>query len=200
MPSILPRAVRDLTRELQRLPAIGPKTAQRLAIYLLRQPSSTVARLADILQNLHGSVHICQECFNIAEKEWCVICLDPTRSSKIICVVEDPLDVEAIERTESYHGRYHVLGGVLSPLDGVSQEQLTLDQLLARIDRNRVEELIIGLDPNMEGEATTRFIASRLKEVNVTISRLARGLPTGGDIEFADALTLHAAFEGRKKV
>lgn len=200
MPSILPRAVRDLTRELQRLPAIGPKTAQRLAIYLLRQPSPAVARLADILRHLHASVQICQECFNVAEKELCVICQDPTRSSKTICVVEDPLDVEAIERTESYHGRYHVLGGVLSPLDGVGHEQLTLTQLFARIARDQVEELIVGLDPNMEGEATTRLIVSRLKEVPVTVSRLARGLPTGGDIEFADALTLHAAFEGRKKV
>jgi recombination protein RecR len=200
MPSILPKAVRDLTRELQHLPAIGPKTAQRLAIYLLRQPPSVVGRFAHTLQQLHSSVHTCQECFSLSEGPLCAICQDSARNRNILCVVEDPLDVEAIERTGSYLGLYHVLGGVLSPIDGVGQEQLTLDQLFARVDRSGITEVIIGLDPNMEGEATARYIVSQLKEKPVTLSRLARGLPTGGDIEFADSLTLHAAFEGRKKL
>lgn len=200
MPSILPKAVRELTQELQRLPGIGPKTAQRLAIHFLRQPSPVVGRLAQVLQQLHASVHICQECSNLAEGDLCAICRDHTRDASIICIVEDPLDVEAIERTQSYHGRYHVLGGVLSPLDGIGQADLTLSQLQERLAKQTVTELIIGLDPSMEGEATTRLIINLVKGLPLTISRLARGLPTGGDIEFADALTLHAAFEGRKKV
>lgn len=195
---MLPRAVRDLTAELTRLPGIGPKTAQRLAIHLLRQPSVVVGRFATILQNLHANVKICRQCFNLSEKELCVICREATRDATRLCVVEDPLDVEAIEKTNAYHGLYHVLGGVLSPLDGIGPDQLTLHELEKRLAEHGFEELIIALDQNLEGEVTSRHILQRLPQRNMIVSRLARGLPTGGDIEFADALTLGAAFEGRK--
>lgn len=205
MPSTLPKAVRDLTQELTRLPGIGPKTAQRLAIHLLRQPSVAVGRLASILKSLHLNVRICRQCFNLAEKELCRICSDPMRDTHQLCVVEDPLDVEAIERTNAYHGLYHVLGGTLSPLDGIGPEQLTLGELAKRLEESPVQEMIIALDQNLEGEATTRHIMhslpigqAGLPDKKITVSRLARGLPTGGDIEFADATTLGAAFEGRK--
>ncbi len=205
MPSTLPKAVRDLTQELTRLPGIGPKTAQRLAIHLLRQPSVSVGRLASILKNLHLNVRICRQCFNLSEKELCRICSDSLRDATRLCIVEDPLDVEAIERTNVYHGLYHVLGGTLSPLDGIGPEQLTLGELVKRLSETPVEELIIALDQNLEGEATTRHILhslpagqTGLPSKNITVTRLARGLPTGGDIEFADATTLGAAFEGRK--
>ena len=200
MSSVLPRAVRDLTRELTRLPGIGPKTAQRLSIYLLRQPSVSVGKFADVLQNLHANVHTCSSCFNLADTEVCSICKNEMRNSKLLCVVKDPLDIEAIERTGAFDGRYHVLGGVLSPLEGIGLEQLTLDELVTRVDKDAVEELIVALEHNMEGEATTRHIMSKLQEYSVHITRLARGLPTGGDIEFADELTLSAAFDGRIKV
>lgn len=198
MPSTLPKAVRDLAQELNRLPGIGPKTARRLSIHLLRQPSVVVKRLSVILTNLHESVHICQQCFNLSEKELCHVCRDQTRDQKQLCVVEDPLDIEAIEKTNVYHGLYHVLGGMLSPLDGVGPEQLTLTELARRLSESSSEELIIALDQNLEGEATSRHILKNLPDKHITVSRLARGLPTGGDIEFADALTLGAAFEGRK--
>lgn len=198
MRSMLPKAVRDLTEELLRLPGIGPKTAQRLAIFLLRQPRLVVSQFADRLKNLHVNVRICQRCFNLAEAELCFICQDSTRDSTLLCVVEDPLDVEALERTDSYHGVYHVLGGTLSPLDGIGPEQITVSELVERVRREAVRELIVALDQTMEADATTRYITDALKDESVTLTRLARGLPTGGDIEFADAVTLTAAITGRK--
>lgn len=195
---MLPKAVRDLTQELTRLPGIGPKTAQRLSLHLLRQPASVISKLANTLQTLHSSVHLCQQCFNLAESTRCSICLDQMRDRTILCVVEDALDVEAIERTHSFNGRYHVLGGVLSPLTGLGPDDLTLKQLFERIKTDGTTELIIALDHTMESEATTRHIMNQLQGQPVTITRLARGLPTGGDIEFADALTLSAAFSGRR--
>lgn len=198
MASILPKAVRDLSQELQRLPGVGPKTAQRLAIHLLRQPASVVARFASVLKNLHVNVRLCRECFNLSEKEVCAVCSDPTRLKDLVCIVEDPLDVEAIEKTNVYHGRYHVLGGLLSPLSGVGVEQLTLKELAVRLAEGQIDEVIVALDHSLEGEATTRHIVQLLPARSIKVTRLARGLPTGGDIEFADALTLGAAFEGRK--
>jgi recombination protein RecR len=195
---MLPKAVRDLTQELTRLPGIGPKTAQRLSIHLLRQPRATVARFADTLKNLHANVRICSVCYNLAEDTTCTICQDEMRNKKLLCVVEDALDIEAIERTNSYEGRYHVLGGVLSPLEGISADQLTLQELFDRLARENIEEIIIALDHTMESEATTRHILNRLKDLPIKTTRLARGLPTGGDIEFADSLTLSAALNGRK--
>lgn len=198
MTSTLPRAVQDLTQELTRLPGIGPKTAQRLSIHLLRQPAAVVGKLSNVLQSLHEKVHICSRCFNLAEKEVCRICTDPTRDGRVVCVVEDPLDIEAIERSGSYNGLYHVLGGLLSPIDGIGEEQLTMKELRERLAHTPPRELIIALDQNMEAEATARHITQRIPAQNIKITRLARGLPTGGDIEFADALTLSAAFVGRK--
>ena len=198
MRSTLPKAVRDLTQELTRLPGVGPKTAQRLAIYLLRQPAAVVGKFAEVLSKLHGSVQRCRRCFNLAERELCVVCRDETRNVRQVCVVEDALDVDAIERTDYYHGLYHVLGGTLSPMEGVGPEQLTLHELTTRIEKDEIAELIIALDQNLEGEATTRHIVRSIGGREIKITRLARGLPTGGDIEFADAMTLGAAFEGRK--
>lgn len=200
MQSILPRAVRELVHELNHLPGIGPKTAQRLAIHLLRQSPTALNKLADTLKHLHENVHICLICFNLAEQKMCAICKDEMRNKKLLCVVEDPLDIEAIERTGSYDGLYHVLGGVLSPLEGIGTEQLTIGELVKRVNDQDVKELIIALDHNMEAEATVRHITAQLKGVDITVTRLARGLPTGGDIEFADAMTLTAAFDGRKRL
>ncbi|PIT97865.1 MAG: recombination protein RecR [Candidatus Andersenbacteria bacterium CG10_big_fil_rev_8_21_14_0_10_54_11] len=199
MRSILPAAVRNLSQELMRLPGIGPKSARRLSIYLLRQPRSTVASLGDSLKNLHARVRTCRTCFTLAEEEECIVCRDESRERHLLCVVESPLDVEALERTESYRGMYHVLGGVLSPLEGVGPEQLSLQSLFERVGGGEVSELIIALNPTLEGEATARHIVRHLPPGGATITRLARGLPTGGDIEFADAVTLSAALEGRKK-
>lgn len=198
MQSILPKAVRDLTQELTKLPSIGPKTAQRLAVYLLRQPSAQVGQLAETIKNLHQLVHVCSQCFNLADSDVCTICRSNTRDTSVVCVVEDPLDVDAIERTGSYNGLYHVLGGVLSPLEGVGIKQLTFTELFARLDKGIFKEMIVALDHNMESEATTRHIMSHIQDMGITVTRLARGLPTGGDIEFADALTLTAALSGRK--
>ena len=200
MHSILPRAVRELSQELTRLPGIGPKTAQRLAVYLLRQSPSDVGRLSDTIKNLHQSVHVCSSCFNLADGAVCAVCRDEKRDTSLLCIVEDPLDVEAIERTGSFQGLYHVLGGVLSPLDGVGVKQLTFAELFERLAGGAFQEIIIALDHTMESEATARHITSHMPDGSIKVTRLARGLPTGGDIEFADALTLSAALSGRKTV
>lgn len=200
MRSILPRAVKELAQELTRLPGIGPKSAQRLALYLLRQPYPVVSKLSDTIKNLHVNVRTCQTCFNLSESDICMICADTSRSVNQICIVEDALDVEALERTGSYQGLYHVLGGVLSPIEGVGPEQITMQELFNRLHTTNVEELIIALDHMLESEATARYIAEHAARDNIKITRLARGLPTGGDIEFADALTLTAALKGRGNV
>jgi recombination protein RecR len=153
--------------------------------------------MADMLKSLHANVRICERCYNLAESELCAICRDETRRGDVLCIVESPLDVEAIEQANSFDGRYHVLGGVLSPLEGVDADQLTLAELLARIKREHIRELIVALNPTVEGEATTRHITQAVAAEGVTLTRLGRGLPTGGDIEFADATTLAAAFTGR---
>lgn len=200
MSAVLPKAVRELTQELTRLPGIGTKTAQRLALHLLRQQRGVTAKLAESIATLHDRVQTCSVCFSLSEDSMCAICKDTSRNRAILCIVEDPLDVEAIERTGSYTGLYHVLGGLLSPLEGVGVDQLTLNELIARTEKESIEEIIIALEHSMEGEATTRHIMSYVKNLNIPITRLARGLPTGGDIEFADALTLNAAFSGRTKM
>jgi recombination protein RecR len=200
MRSILPKAVRELSYELTRLPGIGPKTARRLSIHLLRQPRSVVARLGDTLKNLHANVRICRECYNLAEKNLCEICRDEGRDLSVVCVVESPLDVEAIERTEMYRGLFHVLGGSLSPLEGIGPEQLTISELLQRLQENKIRELIFALNPTLEGEATTRHVMQKMDGMKIKVTKLGRGLPTGGDIEFADSVTLSAALEGRQSV
>lgn len=200
MRSVLPRAVQDLAVELHRLPGIGPKSAKRLAIYLLRQPYPKVAALSEALKNLHANVRICSVCFNLSDTERCAVCRDALRDATQICLVEDPLDIEAIERADVYEGVYHVLGGVLSPMDGIGPEQLTLNELFKRLEDGKAKELIIALDQNLEGEATAHYIMEHIRDWPLTVSRLARGLPTGGDVEFADAMTLSAALSGRRKL
>ncbi len=200
MATVLPKAVRELTHELTRLPGIGTKTAQRLALHLLRQQRGVTKILAETIATLHDRVKTCSVCFSLSEDDTCAICKDPSRTRSILCIVEDPLDVEAIERTGSYQGLYHVLGGLISPMEGVGIDQLTFKELIARSQAEKIDEVIIALEHSMEGEATTRHIMSYIKNLNIPITRLARGLPTGGDIEFADALTLNAAFSGRTKM
>jgi len=197
---MLPKAVRTVTEELARLPGIGPRTAERLTLHLLRQPSIAVARLADTLSELHENVQTCETCFNLAESPTCAVCTSEMRDRSLLCVVEDALDVEAIEKTGSYNGLYHVLGGVLSPVEGVGPDQLTLQQLLSRVQEKGVSELIIALDHKMESDATTRHIMAKLEGSGLAITRLARGLPTGGDIEFADAQTISASLAGRQQL
>lgn len=200
MASILPKAVQDLSEELSRLPGIGPKTAKRLALHILRLPEPAVKRFAQTVEELHAKVHICKQCFSLAESELCSVCKNTERNSSVICVVEGPLDVEAIERTGMYRGLYHVLGGVLSPMEGIDAKQLTLEELFERVRSGSVSELIIALGHTIESDATVRYIMNGIQSSGVSLTRLARGLPTGGDIEFADATTLTAAFEGRRKL
>lgn len=200
MRSVLPRAVQELAMELNRLPGIGPKSAKRLAIYLLRQPYPKVAALSDAMKNLHANVRSCSVCFNLGDAERCAVCADEHRDAAQICLVEDPLDIEAIERADVYQGVYHVLGGVLSPMNGIGPEQLALEELFRRLEGGEAKELIIGLDQTLEGEATAHYIMERLKDFPLIVSRLARGLPTGGDVEFADAMTLSAALSGRRQL
>ncbi len=200
MPAVLPKAVRELAAELSRLPGIGAKTAQRLALHLLRQQKPITARLAETIATLHDRVHTCPICYSLSDEGACAICRDSSRNRSLLCVVEDALDVEAIERTGSYDGLYHVLGGVLSPLEGIGASQLTIAELLDRTHKEQIEEVIIALEHSMESEATARHIMSHMKNLHIPVTRLARGLPTGGDIEFADALTLSAAFSGRTKL
>ncbi|HSX25267.1 MAG TPA: recombination mediator RecR [Candidatus Andersenbacteria bacterium] len=200
MATVLPKAVRELTQELTRLPGIGTKSAQRLALHLLRQQRGVTANLAEAIATLHDRVQTCSICFSLSDDTTCALCKDATRDQTIICVVEDPLDVDAIEKTGTYHGLYHVLGGLFSPIDGVGIDQLTFQELQHRLQSGTIQEVIVALEHNMEGEATTRHLMAYLKDFNLPITRLARGLPTGGDIEFADALTLQSAFSGRTKL
>jgi recombination protein RecR len=200
MKSILPKAVRDLSAELNRLPGIGPKTARRLAIHLLRQPRSVVSRLGDTLKNLHANVKVCRRCYNLSEQEVCTICRDTSRDQSQLCIVENPLDVEAIWRTGSYNGIFHVLGGALSPLEGIGPEELTISELMSRLEKEGIKEIIFALNPTLEGEATTRHISRQVADRPINTTKLGRGLPTGGDIEFADNVTIAAAFEGRRQV
>lgn len=198
--SILPQGVRDLAQAFTKLPGIGPKTGKRLALYILQQPSSIAKRFSAHISRLHEVVQTCKRCFGLSERELCDICKDSSRQTDILCVVESALDVEAIEQAGSYTGVYHVLGGVLSPIQGIQADQLTLNELFSRVKAGKVREVIIALNHDIESEATARHIAREILSQGVTLTRLARGLPTGGDIEFADALTLTAAFEGRRKM
>ena len=184
--------------ELGRLPGVGPKTAQRLTFYLLRAPRDAVDRLAAALVELKARIRFCEECFFIAEGERCNICLSPRRDRGLLCVVEEPLDVLAIERTGEYHGLYHVLHGAISPIDGIGPAELKIAELTARLKRAAVAEVILATDPDMEGEATAVYLAQQLAPLDVRTSRLAHGLPVGGELEYADELTLARAFAGRR--
>ena len=191
-------AVQDLIDELGRLPGIGPKSAQRIAFHLLQADPHDVQRLVQALTEVKAKVAFCETCGNVAEGPQCRICADPRRDPSAICVVEEPKDVVAIERTREFRGRYHVLGGAISPLDGVGPDDLRLSELMARLSSGEVAEIIIATDPNLEGEATAAYLARLLHPFEIRVTRLASGLPVGGDLEYADEVTLGRAFEGRK--
>jgi recombination protein RecR len=193
-------AVQDLIDELGRLPGVGPKSAQRIAFHLLSADPADVTRLAHVLTEVRLRVRFCVTCGNVAEAEQCRICADPRRSDDVICVVEEAKDVVAVERTREFRGRYHVLGGAISPIEGVGPDDLRIRELLARLADGRVRELILATDPNLEGEATATYLARLVKDFDLTVTRLASGLPVGGDLEYADEVTLGRAFEGRRTV
>ena len=193
-------AVQDLIDELGRLPGIGPKSAQRIAFHLLQADSDDVTRLVTALTEVKAKVRFCEVCGNVAEAERCRICADPRRDQTSICVVEEPKDVVAIERTREFRGTYHVLGGAISPIDGIGPDDLRVRELMPRLASGEVQEVIIATDPNLEGEATATYLTRLLRDVGVTVTRLASGLPVGGDLEYADEVTLGRAFEGRRRV
>ena len=193
-------AVQDLIDELGRLPGIGPKSAQRIAFHLLAADGADVARLAESITTVKAKVRFCTVCGNVAEDDLCRICADPRRSDDTICVVEEPKDVVAIERTREFRGHYHVLGGAIDPMNGVGPDDLRIRDLLTRLGDGAVKEVIIATDPNIEGEATAAYLTRMLTPMGLTVSRLASGLPVGGDLEYADEVTLGRAFEGRRRV
>ena len=193
-------AVQDLIDELGRLPGIGPKSAQRIAFHLLAAESVDVDRLAAVLRRVKAEVKFCRICGNVTDSEECRICRDPRRDLTVICVVEEPKDVIAVERTREFRGRYHVLGGAISPIDGIGPDDLRVRELLHRLSDGTVTELILATDPNLEGEATATYLARLIKPMGVTVSRLASGLPVGGDLEYADEVTLGRAFSGRRAI
>ncbi|HEY8534071.1 MAG TPA: recombination mediator RecR [Micromonospora sp.] len=193
-------AIQDLIDELGRLPGVGPKSAQRIAFHILSADPADVNRLATALRRVKEVVRFCSTCFNVAEAEQCRICRDPRRSDEVLCVVEEPKDVVAIERTGEFRGRYHVLGGAINPLEGIGPDNLRIRELMQRLTDGRVRELILATDPNTEGEATATYIALMVKPMGIAVTRLASGLPVGGDLEYADEITLGRAFEGRRAV
>jgi recombination protein RecR len=193
-------AVQDLIDELGRLPGVGPKSAQRIAFHLLAADASDVRRLADALTEVKARVRFCETCGNVAESEQCRICVDPRRSPEVICVVEEPKDVVAIERTREFRGKYHVLGGAINPIENVGPGDLRIAELMTRLADGQVTEVILATDPNVEGEATATYLARMLGPMGLRVTRLASGLPVGGDLEYADEVTLGRAFEGRRLV
>jgi recombination protein RecR len=193
-------AIQDLIDELGRLPGVGPKSAQRIAFHVLSADPADVTRLANSLRRVKELVRFCTTCFNVAESEQCRVCRDTRRSNEVICVVEEPKDVVAIERTGEFRGRYHVLGGAINPLEGVGPDNLRIRELLIRLGAGEVKELILATDPNTEGEATATYLAIMVKPMGIAVTRLASGLPVGGDLEYADEITLGRAFEGRRAV
>lgn len=200
MSSLYEGPVQNLVDELGRLPGIGPKSAQRIAYHILKSPTEDATRLADALTEAKARVTWCQTCFNIAAGAECSLCSDDRRDHTIICVVEEPRDVVAIERTREFYGRYHVLQGAISPIEGIGPEQLRIHELLLRIEPEGVEEVILATNPNIEGEATAMYLAKLLKPLGIKVTRIASGLPVGGDLEYADEITLGRALEGRREV
>ena len=190
--------VQDLITELGRLPGVGPKSAQRLAFHLLSAEPEDARRLARAILEAKERVRFCRRCFNVSEREECRICRDARRDAHVLCVVEEPRDLQAIEKTAEFRGRYHVLGGAISPIDGVGPERLHIRELLARLDAEDITEVVLATNPNIEGEATASFLARQLKAIGVPVSRIASGLPVGGDLEYADEVTLGRAFAGRR--
>lgn len=195
-----PRSVSRLIEEFHRLPGIGPKTAQRLTFYLLRTSKAQAEQLSDAIRDLKEKITVCSICQNIAEENPCAICRDETRDQSIICVLEEPLDLVAIERTREYKGLYHVLHGAISPVEGIGPEDLRIKELLERVRDGRVTEVLLATNPNLEGEATAMYLERLIKPLGIRMTRLARGLPVGGDLEYADEVTLTRALEGRREV
>ncbi|MBN2404837.1 MAG: recombination protein RecR [Coriobacteriia bacterium] len=189
-----------LLEELERLPGIGPKSAQRLAFHILRADEQSAGRLADAIVDVKRSIHFCAQCFNFAEDDLCEICSDSKRDASIVCVVEEPRDVVAIERTGEFRGLYHVLQGAISPIDGIGPEQLRVRELVDRIGKGGIDELIVATDPNVEGETTALYVARLAKPLGVRVTRIASGLPVGGDLEYADEVTLGRALEARREM
>jgi len=199
---LLPEPIQDLINAFSRLPGIGPKTASRLTFYLLRTPDDLAQSLADALYNLKSGTTFCQTCYNItsAGRIECEICASPDRDESLICVVEEPLDVLALEKTEGYHGRYHVLNGALSPIEGIGPEDLRIRELINRVKEGNIREIILATNPSMEGDYTAAYLQQQLSKFSVRITRLARGLPAGGDLEYADQNTLLRALDGRQEM
>ncbi|RPI10987.1 MAG: recombination protein RecR [Zetaproteobacteria bacterium] len=198
--SAIPAALAALIERLVRLPGVGPKTAQRLAFHVLKAPREDAAALAEALVALKDRTRLCQRCFNLCEAELCGICTDARRDGSLLCVVEEINDLLAIEKTREFRGVYHVLGGSLSPLDGRGPEQIRAKELLARLESSEVREVILATNPNVEGEATALYLLRLLKPLALTVTRIARGLPMGGDLEYADEATLARALEGRREI
>ena len=190
--------IQDLVDELNRLPGIGPKSAQRLAFHIVKTQGQDARRLAEAIVRAKENVRFCRECYGVAEGELCKLCADPTRDAETICVVEEPKDVSAVERTGAVKGRYHVLGGAISPMQGIGPDDLRVRELLDRVGRNGVREVILATNPNLEGNATAMYVAGLLKPLGLRVTRLASGLPVGGDLEYADEVTLGQALEGRR--
>ena len=193
-------AVQAVIDELGRLPGIGPKSAQRLAFHLMKLPAEDVSRLTVAIDEMKSRVRFCERCFNVAEAELCPVCVDDRRDTSILCVVEEPRDVVAVERTGGFAGRYHVLGGAISPIEGIGPDQLRVRELLSRLKEEGVSEVILATNPNIEGEATAMYLARLLEPLGVEVTKIASGLPVGGDLEYADELTLGRALEGRRKL
>jgi recombination protein RecR len=198
--SVYAGPVQDLIDELGRLPGIGPKSAQRIAFYLLKVPKDDAIRLARVITDAKQRMAWCQRCYNISEGELCSICTDDRRDGSVLCVVEEPRDLVAVEKTQEYRGRYHVLQGAISPIEGIGPEQLRVKELLGRIDAESIAEVILCTNPNIEGEATAMYLGRLLKPLGIHVTRIASGLPVGGDLEYADELTLGRALEGRRDV
>ncbi len=192
--------MQDLIDELGRLPGVGPKSAQRLAFHLLAADEDDVRRLVSALTEVKRRVRFCEVCGNVAQEPRCRICRDPRRDATVLCVVEEPKDVVAIERTREFRGRYHVLGGAISPIEGVGPDDLRMRELMTRLASGEVSEVILATDPNLEGEATATYLARLLRPMGLRVTRLASGLPVGGDLEYADEVTLGRAFEGRRLI
>ena len=192
--------IQDLIDELSRLPGIGPKSAQRLAFYMVKAPPQDAKRLAEAILAAKERVRFCRECFSVSEGDLCRICRDPGRDSTVICVVEESKDQAAIEKAGVIRGRYHVLGGAISPLEGIGPDDLRVQELLDRVGRDHVQEVILATNPNLEGNATAMYVAALLKPIGIKVTRLASGLPVGGDLEYADEVTLGQALEGRREM
>lgn len=200
MAGVYTPAVQTLIDELGRLPGVGPKSAQRIAFHLVKLPEADALRLADAIREAKATVRFCEECFNLSDQPRCAICTDARRDTSVICVVEEPRDIVAVERTQEFVGRYHVLGGAINPIDGIGPDQLRVKELLDRLNRNPVTELILCTNPNIEGEATAMYLARLIEPLGIVVTRIASGLPVGGDLEYADEVTLGRALSGRRSI